>query len=142
MMSISEPYKTLLTDEIKIICEKIKEEPDPRKKLYYYSASYSAVQRVFNLDPKFDPQLVFIHNVLLFSYTQILERVTHIVAGDRLITLPDDFFDRLTACLKKLESNIRNNEDSYAVLQEIIVLTYVIGGNGYYLYQIGKLKLS
>jgi hypothetical protein len=62
--------------------------------------------------------------------------------GDRLVTLPEDFFDRLTACLEQIELNIRNSEDSYIVLQEINVLTYVTGGNGNYLYQIGKLKLS
>lgn len=141
MMSISEPYKTLLTDEIKIICNKIKEEPDPRKKLYYYSAAHSAIQRIFNLDPKFDPQLVFIHTVLSFSHTQIHQRLINIISGDSVVVFPTDFFDRLTTCLDQLESNIRNNEDPYIVLEKIIVLTYITSGNGYYLYKIGKLKL-
>lgn len=141
MVDVSEPYKTLLTDEIKLICEKIKEDPDPRKKLYYYSAAHSAIQRIFNLDPKFDPQLIFIHSVLLFSYTQISQRLTHIISGDKVIAFPADFFDRLTTYLIQLESTIRNNEDSYAVLEKIIVLTYIINGNGYYMYQVGKLKL-
>lgn len=142
MVNISEPYKTILTDEIKLVCGKIKEEPDLRRKLYYYSAIHSAVQRIFNLDPKFDPQLVFIYTVLFYSYTQMLQRVTHIITGDNVVTFPTDFFDRLTTYLDQLESNIRNNENPYTVLEKIIVLTYLTGGNGYYLYQTGKLKLS
>lgn len=141
MVNMSEPYRTLLADEIKLICEKIKDEPDINTKLFYYSAIHSAVQRIFNLNDRFDPQLVFIHTALLFSYTQILQRMNHIVAGDRLITLPTDFFDKLINYLNQLESNIRNNEDHYTALENIIVLTYITGGNGYYLYQTGKLKL-
>lgn len=141
MIDISEPYKTILADEIKLVCEKIKEETDIRKKLYYYSATFSMVQRIINLDPKLDPQLIFIHTVLAVSYKQINDRITHIVAGDKLITLPEKFFDRLTTNLEQLESKIRNNEDVYIVLENINLLAYTVDGNGHYLLQTGKLKL-
>lgn len=141
MIDISEPYKTILADEIKLVYEKIQEETDIRKKLYYYSATYSMVQRIINLDPNIDPQLIFIHTVLVISYKQIMERVSQIALGDRLITLPEDFFDRLTANLEQLESKIRSNEDVYSVLENIALLTYIVEGNGHYLLQTGKLKL-
>lgn len=141
MIDISEPYKTILADEIKLVYEKIEEETDIRKKLYYYSATYSMVQRIINLDPKIDTQLIFIHIVLVISYKQIMERVSQILLGDRLITLPEDFFERLTTNLKELESKIRSNEDVYTVLENISLLTYITEGNGHYLLQTGKLKL-
>jgi len=49
MIEISEPYKTILADELALIREKMNSDPDPRKKIYYYSAAYAMVLRVFNL---------------------------------------------------------------------------------------------
>ena len=142
MLEISEPYKTILADELALIREKMNSDPDPRKKNFYYSAAYAMVQRVFNLDPKSDQQLVFIHTVLASSYNLIKDCVNNIVAGDRLITLPDDFFDKISIYLQELEEKIRNNEDTYTVLEKIAVLGYISSGNGYYLAQKGWLKLQ
>lgn len=86
MLEISEPYKTILADELALIREKMDSDPDPRKKNFYYSAAYAMVQRVFNLDPESDQQLVFIHTVLASSYNLIKDCVNNMVAGDRLIT--------------------------------------------------------
>lgn len=141
MIEISEPYKTILADEFALIREKMNSDPDPRKKIYYYSAAYAMVQRVFNLDPESGQQLVFIHTVLVSSYELIRDRVNNIVAGDRLITLPDDFFEKISIYLQELEDKIRNKEDTYTVLEKIAVLTYISGGNGHYLAQKGLLKL-
>ena len=141
MIEISEQYKTILADELALIREKMNSDPDPRKKIYYYSAAYAMVQRVFNLDPESDQQLIFIHTVLVSSYELIRDRVNNIVAGDRLITLPDDFFEKISIYLQELEDKIRNKEDTYTVLEKIAVLTYISGGNGHYLAQKGLLKL-
>lgn len=47
MKEISEPYKTILADELALIREKMDSELDPMKKVYYYSAAYAMVQRIF-----------------------------------------------------------------------------------------------
>ena len=141
MKEVSEPYKTILADELALIREKMNSELDPMKKVYYYSAAYAMVQRIFNLEPESNQQLIFIHFVLAMSYNQIKERVNQIVVGDQLVTLPEDFFDKISSYLQQLEEKIRNNEDTYTILEKIAVLTYIADGNGYYLSQKGCLVL-
>jgi transaldolase len=141
MKEVSEPYKTILADELALIREKMNSELDPMKKVYYYSAAYAMVQRIFNLEPESNQQLIFIHVVLAMSYNQIKERVNQIVVGDQLVTLPEDFFDKISSYLQQLEGKIRNNEDTYTILEKIAVLTYIADGNGHYLSEKGSLTL-
>lgn len=141
MKEISEPYKTILADELALIRKKMNSELDPMKKVYYYSAAYAMVQRIFNLEPDSNHQLVLIHIVLSMSYNQIKERLNQIVLGNQLVTLPEDFFDKISLYLQQLEEKIRNNEDTYTILEKIAVLTYIADGNGYYLSQKGCLIL-
>ena len=141
MLTISEPYKTILTDEIAFVRKKMDVESDIRKKVYYYSAVHAMIQRVLNIDRNFDRQLVFMFTVLSTSYTQMRARSDQIMAGDRLITPPENFFDKISIYLKQLEDKIRNNEDTYTVLEKIAVSTYLLEGNGYYLHQKDRIKL-
>jgi transaldolase len=141
MIEVSEPFRTILVDELALIREKMNSELDPRKKVYYYSAAYAMVQRIFNLQPEANQQLVFIHVVLAMSYNQIKERVNNIVGGNQLVTLPEDFFDKVSSYLEQLEEKIRKNEDTYDILEKIAVLTYIADGNGHYLSQKGCLTL-
>ncbi|NOQ33623.1 MAG: hypothetical protein GQ567_05455 [Methanosarcinales archaeon] len=141
MLTISEPYKTMLVDEIAFVREKMDVESDIRKKVYYYSAVHAMVQRVLNIDPNFDRQLVFMFTVLFASYSQMRARADQIVAGDRMITPPENFFDRISTYLQELEGKVRNNEDTYIILEKIAVSAYLLDGNGYYLYQKGWMKL-
>jgi hypothetical protein len=104
----------MLVDEIAFVREKMDVESDIRKKVYYYSAVHAMVQRVLNIDPNFDRQLVF---------------------------PPENFFDRISTYLQELEGKVRNNEDTYIILEKIAVSAYLLDGNGYYLYQKGWMKL-
>jgi hypothetical protein len=131
----------MLVDEIAFVREKMDVESDIRKKVYYYSAVHAMVQRVLNIDPNFDQQLVFMFSVLSASYSQMRARADQIVAGDRMITPPENFFDRISTYLQELEGKVRNNEDTYIILEKIAVSAYLLDGNGYYLYQKGWMKL-
>ena len=141
MLSISEQYKTILADEIAFAREKMDGESDTRKKVYYYSAVPAMIQRLFNIDPNFDRQLVFMFTVLSASYNQTKVLMDRIWAGDRLIAPPEKFFDKLSIQLQQLEANIRNNEDVHLVLEKIAVSAYILDGNGYYLHQKGWMEL-
>ncbi len=131
----------MLVDEIAFVREKMDVESDIRKKVYYYSAVHAMVQRVLNIDPNFDRQLVFMFTVLFASYSQMRACADQIVAGDRMITPPENFFDRISTYLQELEGKVRNNEDTYIILEKIAVSAYLLDGNGYYLYQKGWMKL-
>lgn len=142
MLNITEPYKTILVDEIAFVRKKMDEEPDTRKKVYYYSAVHAMIQRVLNMDHDFDRQLIFMFTVLSASYNQMRMRVDQIVAGDRLITPPENFFGKISIYLQQLEDKIRNSEDTYIILEKIAISSYLLDGNGHYLYQKGWMKLS
>lgn len=141
MLSISEPHKTILADEIAFAREKMDAESDTRKKVYYYSAVPAMIQRIFNIDPNFDRQLIFMFTVLSASYNQTKVFMDRIMAGDHLITPPENFFDRISTYLQELEGKVRNNEDTYSILEKIAVSAYLLDGNGYYLHQKGWMEL-
>lgn len=134
-MAISTNYREILADEIKFCREKINSEEDIKKKVYYYSATYGMTRRIFNLE--FDSQLQFIDFILNSSYQLILTRISAIMSGDTSIPIANDFFENLTNCLELLENRIRNDEDTYDVLEKIVNLTSTIDGNGYYLKEKG-----
>ena len=134
-MDISENYRQILADEIKYCVAKIDTTPDLMKKAYYYSAAYGMTRRIVNLD--FDPQLQFIDFVLNSSYKLILSRISSAMSGDTSIPITNDFFNKLSNCLVLLENKIRDDEDTYYVLEKIINLTSTLDGNGYYLLEKG-----
>jgi len=141
MLSISEPHKTILADEIAFAREKMDAESDTRKKVYYYSAVPAMIQRIFNIDPNFDRQLIFMFTVLSASYNQTKVFMDRIMAGDHLVTPPENFFNRISTYLQELEGKVRNNEDTYIILEKIAVSAYLLDGNGYYLHQKGWMEL-
>lgn len=134
-MIISENYRNILAEEIRVARTKMAEEIDSRKKVYYYSAIYGIARRVYNLD--FDPHIQFMDFVFNATYNIILGRINTIISGDNTIPISDDFFVRLGNCLQILEERIRNNEDGYDILEKIVSLVSMIEGNGYYLVQKG-----
>ena len=125
----------MLANEINYCRAKINEESDLRKKAFYYSSAYGMTRRIFNLE--FDPQLQFIDFILNSSYQAISVRIASIMSGDNTIPITDEFFNGLTNCLELLEERIKNNEDTYDVLEKIVNLISTIDGNGYYLVQKG-----
>lgn len=134
-MIISENYRNILAEEIRVARTKMDRETDLRKKVYYYSAIYGMTRRVYNLD--FDPHIQFMDFVFNATYNIILGRINTIMSGDNTIPISEDFFVRLGNCLLTLEERIRNNEDGYDILEKIVSLASTIDGNGYYLVQKG-----
>jgi len=138
-VEIPSELRTRLVNEIRFVADRIRIEKDPRTKLYYYSGIYGEMLRIFNFH--FDPQLLFCHNVLNYTYQGMKSRADIIVMGkDTLIDFPDGFFDKLCEYLERLASDIETNHDLYPTLQAISCLAYITTGNGYYLFQKGILR--
>lgn len=139
-MEIPGDFRKRFVDEIRFDVKKMREERDPRKKIYFFSGIHGEAQRIFNIS--FDPQLLFIHFVLNYAYQLLNGRVNTIVLGrDTLIEIPDGLFLKLCDYLEELAKNIENDEDTHLTLQKIASLAYISTGNGYYLYQKGILKI-
>jgi len=88
----------------------MKNSRTPEEKLFYFSGLMSVLQTVFNI--QFSPQLAFMHMVIATAYTAILARVNATKAGDRVIQLPPEFFDKLAEAGEELLEKVKKNEDS------------------------------
>jgi len=134
-MKLSKTHKEILLNEIEIVRDRMKKETVARRKIFFYSAIYSKLSRLFNLE--YHPHLQFMHFVLNVSYNAMNQRLGLIASGDPTVKLPDNFFEELDKLLAKLQDDIKKDEDTYLVLEKIANLSYLLSGNGYYLSQKG-----
>lgn len=135
-MKINEGSKQKIIKEINFAIVKMKEEKDKKTRLYYFSAIYGVMQRIFNLE--FNPDLVFAHSVISSVYNQISVRLNN---PDKVIKIPEELWEKLLVYSEELLEVIENNENLYDVLKKFVLLGFVTMGNGFYLYEKGELKL-
>jgi hypothetical protein len=138
-VKLTREHKRILLEEFEFAIEKMKENQLQEQKLFYFSSTYGVVSRLFNL--KFEPQLVFVHMILNNAYSNIIVRMNAIKGGDNTVTFPEKYFDKLTEVTEELYTKLKNDEDTYEVLEKFVLLTFLTTGNGYYLYQRGNLKI-
>jgi len=139
-LDISPQARQYLIDEFKYAVIRMKDEYEPLDKLFFYSAAYGAIPRVFNQE--YHPLLVHMHMILQVSHSTINNKVQEIVRGiEKAIKIPDKYFEKLEAILDELIGKIENHEEIESTLQKITNHTYIIVGNGYYLYQKGVLEI-
>ena len=139
-MQISTDFRKILVDELRLVAQKVREEKDIRRKIFFFSGAYGVVFRLLNFS--FDPELVLIHGVLNMTYNSADALQTRIERGEEsLIRIPDDFFDKLANLTEELATAIEEDKNIYGILQEIATLSYTLTGNGYYLYQKGIIKV-
>ena len=139
-MNISDSFRKTIVDEFRYAAKKMKEETEAFRKIYFFSATYGIVFRVFNLE--FDPTLVFIHNVLQTTYANI-DNILHRIARreETVIQIPDRVLENLAEAIEELSDEIERDGDVAQCLQKISNIGYVGTGNGYYLYQKGTLRI-
>ena len=139
-MKIPSQFRNLIVNEFKYVAQKMREVDHPSQKLYYYSAAYGVILRVLNIE--FDPTLVHIFYILETSYNGINLMIQRIIRGEeQSIKVQDEIFESLAQALETLSNKIAKNEDVNPTLQKITNIAYATTGNGYYLYEKGKLKL-
>jgi hypothetical protein len=138
-MEIKQEYRKVLVEEFAYAAKMMKENQFAELKLFYFSSTYGALSRIFNL--QYDPQLIFMHLVLNNAYGNINTRIQAIKGGEGIIQFPEEYFEKLTGYVEKLASQIERNEDTYKTLEEIALLTFLTTGNGFYLFQKGILKI-
>jgi len=138
-MNISDNSKEIIVKEINFAVSMMNESSNVEEKLYYFSGVYSMIQRIFNLE--YDSDLIYAHFILRETYNAFLQRLGAIKAGQTLIPLSDEQFEKLISLTKELEKKIENKKDINATLKELAILSYTTSGNGYYLVQKGLLKI-
>ncbi|MCK4735382.1 MAG: hypothetical protein KAT65_23215 [Methanophagales archaeon] len=139
-MEIDEQFKNILVEEFRLVASKIREESDTRRKNFFFSAAHGVVFRSININ--FDPELVVIHNVLNSTYTLLYSLQTSIDSGnEKIIQIPLLLFDKLADLLDELAGAIQESQNTYEIIQKIAILSYMLTGNGYYLYQKGIIEV-
>jgi len=140
-MNINKDFKETIVKEIKFVVKKMDQSETGEQKLYYFSAIYGILQRIFNLE--YDPDLIYMHFVLQNTLEAFSGRLQTIIKGkERIIQLNEDHFKKLTQITKELARKIQKNEDVSETLKRFVVLSYTTTGNGHYLMQKGLLKIK
>ena len=139
-MDISVEMRKLILDEFEYVVKKMGEVDDPFQILFYFSATFGIVQRVYNIE--YNSELVFAHFVLNEThkgFTAILHAIRD--ARDTTVAITTEHLERLGNLIKELADKIRENKDHVDTLKKLIILTYSTTGNGFYLYDKGVLKI-
>jgi len=129
-MKIPEEFKKYILSELDFVIQKLKEEDDPRRKLYYFSASYATLERPMRYS--LDPQLLLTHAVLRLCYNALINRLNSILQGDTTIEMPEEFDKKLIEYLMELKNKIAEDKDTYQTLEKFVYLAYQTTGAGYY----------
>ena len=135
-MKLSKNMTQDLIEEIEFVIEKMKSVQDHYSKLYYFSAVYGIMTRIFNFE--YNPDLIIAHFVTSSTYNQIKASLDN---PDKAIKIPDELFEKLQERTEELLNAIKKDENLYEVLKMFWLLGYATMGNGYYLYKKGLLKI-
>jgi hypothetical protein len=133
-------YRQRLAKEYRYAVTKM-QEAHPARKLFYFSVFYAEAQRVLNLE--WNRDLALIYSVALHVYTQmntqapLLGQLPVEVATvyEKLTQAASD----LAAYFEKTE-NESTREELCEILGRLAEISYVVLGNGSYLYEKGLIK--
>ena len=139
-MNIPKIFKEELLKEFKENVKRIKEEKDVHKQLYYYSAIYGILDRIYRFH--FDPEILFIYLVFNSTYNTMLQRIENIKRGDNTIPFRIDLLSKIADHIEEITLRIEKNEQCYDLLQKIVVLAYSTTGPGYYMLVKGQMKIE
>lgn len=139
-MKMKENHRSLIVEEMEFANKKMNESQDGLEKLYYFSAIFGVLHRIFNTE--FNPELLYIHFILRATHEAFQNRLNAIIkGGDTSVKLSDAHFDKLSALSKELCSKIKKKQEVNETLKKFVNLTYSTTGNGHYLMEKGWLKI-
>ena len=119
--------------EFNFIINKLREETDPVRIIYFFSGTYGVISRAMRYST--DDELLIMHAILNICYTSFNDRLNNIKAGMTSVLLPDNWSEQLADYLTQLQTLIETNESTYPVLEKIMRLSYETTGGGYYVKQ-------
>lgn len=138
-MSLSKNLKRYLTSELRTAAEMIEKHDNPQDKVYYLSAPFGAVNRVFNIE--YSSDLVLLWVILRTTHGSISSRLDAMKAGGQQpLHVPEGAFEALTALLVQLAEKIEREEDYIELLKGLSAVAYSCDGNGFYLHSTGRLR--
>jgi len=138
-MKLSAKLKESVVSEIRLASSQMKIAQRPLDKIYFFSAVFGVTNRVMNIE--FDPELAFVHHVTNACYNLMTSSLLLISQGQMTNTITPEVFSKIEAILDELALNIEKGESTYQTLESLSNTTYIMSGNGYYLYLKKIIKL-
>ncbi len=138
-MDIDNKHKEILTKEFDYAYEKMKTAADPEEILYYYTAFYNMINRIYNI--QFSEDLLFAFFTMENAYKYMSERVHLIKSGQGPIGFDERFGVKFLEIIKKLKDGFFHKTKRLTALQELVTLAYTTTGNGYYLTGKGEINI-
>ena len=129
-MKIPEDFKKYILSEFDFTIKKMREEENPKRKLYFFTASYTTLERFMRYS--LDPQLLLTHAVLNLCYGSLDSRLNSVARGDIVIEMPEGFDEKLIEYLTELRNEIAEDRDTYQTLEKFVHLAYQTTGAGFY----------
>ena len=133
-------YKQRLANEYRYAAERMREEKEPARKLFYFSVFFGEAQRVLNWE--WDKDLALIYMVT----RQVHNQVNQMTQSPALMMLPINgaaVNEKLTEAAGDLASIFEkphaSKEELYSILSQLSEIAYIVTGNGSYLYEKGMI---
>lgn len=130
MLKIPDPLKNRLLRELEFVIQKVDEEPDVARKIYFLSAAHGAIERTMRYH--LENELLIAHAILNICYSALLDRFNRWKGGDKAIPLPDNWSQQIVEYLSELRNLIRRDQSLYPALERIMLLAYSATGPGHY----------
>jgi hypothetical protein len=140
-MEISQSLREYISEQFHHVSVNINTSPsDLPNMVYNFSACHAALNRVLNIE--FNDELVLLHTVFNGCYTMIANRISLIGQNvERQVQFPRGFPEKLATMIDEFASRFEDNLDVYDLLPSLTKLCYITTGNGYFLYQTGRLTI-
>jgi len=129
-LDIPEELKRNLLNELEFVVKKMKEESDASKKMYFFTATYGAIERVMRYYS--NNELAIAHAILNLCYNTLNERIHRLKSGDAAVPLPQNLFEHLVNYTEEFRRAIEENKSTYPILEKFIELAYLSTGPGFY----------
>jgi hypothetical protein len=129
-MKLPQQVKEKLLSELGFIIQKMTEEPEILKKIYFYSAVNGALERASRF--YFDRELIVAHAITTLSYGTINDRLNHIKMGDTIVPFDENLVKKLIESVSDLKKAIEEDKEVYPAIEKAMEVTYMATGPGFY----------
>jgi hypothetical protein len=129
-LNLEAHLKSYLLSEIDFVISRIRAESEIRKKLFFFSGAYGAVDRVNRISPH--PKYVLLHMALNVCYNSLRRCVASREEGDTSVEIPEKLSETLVLYLGELRGKLEKDEDLGPVVEKFASLSYQTTGSGYY----------
>lgn len=140
-MQLSPTLRAYVASECREASDLMAKSDNAPETVFYFSAVWGALQRALNIE--FSSELAHAAIVTQAVYNMVHARLEAARAGDALAgRLMDALLESLRTLTAALAGRIESEQEITDVLHAMSAVGYAATGNGFWIYQSGRLKLQ